>query len=136
MCITFFDIIILFDYIKKTKSSSLQMKYKKIVKILIKDVELKMWEATLMPEAQYGTDGKMVKDASGKILNTGKMKEYTTYIFRDLVGEKLEIMSAKNNFRELEGETVNVVLNLRKTSFQGKTETKVSLDTVERAIKN
>jgi len=105
------------------------------VKILIKDIELKMWEKQEIPEAEIGTDGKMVKDASGKIKKTGRMKEYTNYIFRDLMGEKLEILSAKNNFRELEGENCDVVLNLRKTSFQGKTETKVSLDNVERTIK-
>lgn len=103
------------------------------MKILIKDVELKMWEKLELPEAEIGTDGKMVKDVNGKIKNTGRMKEYTNYTFRDLSGEKLEIMTAKNQYRELECQNCNVVLNLSKRSFQGKTETKVTLDAVEKA---
>lgn len=102
------------------------------MKIILKDVELKMWEKVEMPEAEIGTDGKVVKDENGKIKNTGKMKEYTMYTFRDLLGEKLEIMSAKNDFRQFENSQnkIEVTLELRKTSFQGKTETKVSLVSV------
>jgi len=46
------------------------------------------------------------------------------------MGETLEVMSAKNSFRDLENKNVNVILNLTKKSFQGKSETKVSLDSV------
>jgi len=100
------------------------------MKVHLKDLELKMWSKTEMPEALKGADGKMVKDEKGKIVNTGKKIEYTTYTFRDLLGEVLEIMSAKNQFRDLEGKNCDVILNLTRNSFQGKTETKISLDSV------
>jgi len=103
---------------------------------LIKDIELKMWEATPMPEAEIGTDGKMVRDqATGKVKNTGKSIEYTTYTFRDLLGETLKIMSRNNKFREFEGKTVNLVLNVIRKEFMGKTDTKINIKEVELAKK-
>jgi len=97
------------------------------MKVTIKDLEVKLWEKTEMPEALKGADGKMVKDEKGKVVNTGKMVEYTTYTFRDITGETLKLMTAKNQFRELEGSTIDLVLNLTRREFQGKTETKVAL---------
>lgn len=99
------------------------------MKIILKDIELKMWEKNELPETQKNEQGKIVNDENGKPLKTGKMIEYTNYIFRDALGEKLEILSAKNNFREFENSKKNltVILNLTKRSFQGKTDTKVSL---------
>jgi len=98
------------------------------MKVNISDLELKMWKKEMMPENLKGADGKFQKDENGKFIKSGKEVEYTTYTFRDLTGEVLEIMSAKNDLREQEGKTGLVVLNLTRRSFQGKTETKVSLD--------
>lgn len=81
-----------------------------------KDVKLVMWEKTLMPESTAG------KDATGKSVftKTGKMIEMTTYTFRDVVGEKLVVLSKDNNFRTLEGEDVEIVLDVVFNDFQKK----------------
>lgn len=98
----------------------------KKMKITIQGMELRMWESTTMPEAMKGADGKLVKDEKGKIVNTGKTLEYTTYTFRDMLGEVIKVMSSKNNYREFENKSGDLILNLTRKEFQGKAETKVT----------
>jgi hypothetical protein len=94
----------------------------------IECVALKMWSKKDMPEAKKGADGKIEKDPNtGKIINTGNTIEYTEYVFRDLMGETLKIMSANNKFRDLENKEGTLFLNIEKKEFMGKTETRVSL---------
>jgi len=79
---------------------------------------------------QYGSsgaDGKIEKDQNGKIINTGNTIEYTEYVFRDLMGETIKIMSANNKFREFENKSGNLVLNIERKEFGGKTENRIAL---------
>lgn len=99
--------------------------------IVVPDMELKMWEKTLIAENLKGTDGKLVKE-NGKTVKTGKVIEYTTYTFRNIAGEVEKIMSLKSDFRALEGKQVTVSFGINRSEFQGKTECKMSLvDVVE-----
>jgi len=95
--------------------------------IVVPDMELKMWEKTLLPENLKGTDGKVMKGADGKNAKTGKMIEYTTYTFRNLLGETEKIMSLKSEFRELENKLCTVSFGVNRSEFGGKTECKMSL---------
>lgn len=89
---------------------------------------LKFWESSMLPEAKRDNSGKIMKDPqTGKFLNTGNHVEYTTYTFRDFTGETFKIMSAKNDFRSLENEDVEVTLDITRKEFQGKSDTRVSL---------
>ena len=104
--------------------------------IIVPDMELKMWEATNLPENLKGADGKVVKGVDGKNAKTGKMIEYTTYTFRNLTGEVEKIMSLKSEFRALEGKLVTVSFGINRSEFQGKTDCKMSLiDVVEQKKK-
>jgi len=94
-------------------------------------IELKMWEAKQLPEALKGGDGKIVKDEKGKVMNTGKMIEYTEYTFRDITGEVIKIMSANNNYRELENKAVILTLDLTRKEFQGKAEWRGAIKNIE-----
>jgi len=97
-----------------------------IFKAVEKDVKLKMWERTLMPESS-------MQEVNGKkqFVKTGKEVEMTTYIFTDLVGDKLVILSKDNNFRTLEGEEVIITVKIEFNDFAKKN--RVSLVGIEKA---
>lgn len=98
--------------------------------IELENVEMKMWESKLLPEALRGEDGKIKKDEKGKILNTGKMIEYTDYTFRDLLGEVIKIMTLNNKWRDLENQKVVVSLDLTRKEFQGRAEWRASIKNI------
>jgi len=79
-----------------------------------------MWERTMMPESSA------VKDAStGKtnFVKTGKEVEMTTYTFRDEFGDKLIILTKKNDFRQLEGAKGILSLDVKFDEFSKKIKT-------------
>jgi len=87
----------------------------------VEDVKLVMWEKVDMPESVAG------KDVAGKTVfnKTGKTIEMTNYIFRDGFGEKLVAMSKDNAYRTLEGEMVDIAVDIQFNDFTKKN--KVSL---------
>jgi len=87
-----------------------------------KDVKMVMWEKTEMPESI------MSKDKEGKTVftKTEKVLEMTTYIFRDIVGEKLVILSKDNGFRTMEGKDVKITLDVVFNDFQKKNRVTLS----------
>lgn len=80
------------------------------------DVQMIMWEKTLMPES------KPEKDEKGKtqFVKTGNKVEMTTYTLRDGFGDKLVLLSSNNNFRTLEGKKVNVTMEIKFDEFNRK----------------
>jgi len=90
-----------------------------------KDVKMVMWEKTEMPESIMSKD----KDNKSVFNKTGKMIEMTTYIFRDIVGEKLVILSKDNAFRQMEGKDVKITLDVIFNDFQKKN--RISLSKLE-----
>jgi len=87
----------------------------------LQEVKLVMYEKTLMPESiMQEVDGKK------KFVKTGKDTEMTTYTFRDGFGEKLVILSKDNGYRNLEGETVDIVLEVVFNDFQKKNTVKLA----------
>jgi len=80
-----------------------------------KDVKMVMWEKTEMPESNI-----IEKDGKKSFVKTGKMIEMTTYTFRDIVGEKLVILSKDNSFRLMEGKDVKIALDVVFNDFQKK----------------
>jgi len=93
---------------------------------LEKDVKLKMWERTMMPESNM-----VEKDGKKQFEKTGGTTEMTTYIFRDYAGETLKILSKDNSFRGLEGEEVKIGIEVVFNDFQNKN--RVSLVSVAKA---
>lgn len=95
----------------------------------IENVKLLMWEQTLMKEsvATKGTDGKTI------FTKTDKDLEYTTYVFRDFVGEKIVLTSKNNSYRTLEGEDVTINLSIKYDDFNRKN--KISLTSIEKTGK-
>jgi len=95
----------------------------------INDLKLVMFERTLMPESI------MKKDDKGKTVfeKTGQKTEMTTYTFRDGFGEKLVFLSKENGYRSLEGETVDIELEVSYDEFNRKS--KVALISVEKTKK-
>jgi len=84
------------------------------------DVKLKMWEKTLMPESiMEKLDGKTV------FKKTGQKIEMTTYTFVDGFGEKLVFLSSENGYRNLEGETVDIVMEVEYNDFSKKNRLKL-----------
>lgn len=82
----------------------------------LENVELVMWEKTMMPESV------MSKDEKGKTVftKTGVKNEYTKYIFRDLVGDKLVFVSKVNDYRNLERKRVDLEIDLSHDDFSGR----------------
>lgn len=80
------------------------------------DVQMLMWEKTLMPES------KAEKDEKGKtvFVKTGNKVEMTTYTLRDGFGDKLVVLSSNNDYRTLEGKKVNVVMEVKFDEFNRK----------------
>lgn len=104
--------------------------------IELKNVELKMWEGSFLPEALKGEDGKIQKDDKGKIINTGRKIEYTIYTFRDLFGEVIKIMTLNSTYRQFENQSVVVTLDLTRKEFQGKSEWRGAIKSVVLAEKS
>jgi len=99
-----------------------------IFKAVEKDVKLKMWERTMMPESTM-----VEKDGKKQFVKTGKEMEMTTYIFTDVVGDKLVILSKDNNFRTLEGEEVIITVKIEFNDFRK--QNRVTLVGIEKAKK-
>ena len=82
-------------------------------------VKLVMFEKTELPDSD-------IKEVDGKkvFIKNGKVTEYTTYTFRDMVGDKYIAVSKNNDYRIHEGKfciiTVDVVHNdfTRKTAVR------------------
>jgi len=92
------------------------------------DVVLKMWEKTMMPESNMGEkDGKKV------FVKTGNMIEMTTYTFIDGFGEKLVFLSKNNNFRDLEGSKVEIVIGIEYNDF--KKQNRIVLESLSKSKK-
>jgi len=85
------------------------------MKIII-NTKLVMWEKTEMPESV------MEKDEAGKTVfrKTGKKVENSTYHFRDEFGDKLSFMSPNNNYRNLEGQDIELELEIGYDDFKRK----------------
>jgi len=85
-------------------------------------VKLVMFEKVMMPESEMkeGSDGKKT------FVKTGKEVEMTAYTFRDGFGDKLEFTSKENGYRNLEGEIVDIEIDVKLNSFTRKIQTKLS----------
>jgi len=72
---------------------------------------------------------KATKDKDGKTIftKTDKDLEYTNYIFRDLAGDKIVLMSKNNTFRELEGLECNIDINITFDEFKRRNRYALSL---------
>jgi len=78
----------------------------------IPDVKLVFFERTDMPESSMQeVDGKK------QFVKTGKTVEMTTYTFRTSDGEKLVLMSKNNSYRNLEGELVDIDIEVKYNEF-------------------
>jgi len=87
----------------------------------IQKVKLMFYEKTMMPES------KMEEDSKGKksFVKTGGEVEMTTYTFRDDSGDKIIFLSKENGYRSLEGEYVDITLDIRFNDFTKKVQTKL-----------
>jgi len=87
---------------------------------VMNQVKLVMFERTMMPESTMETvNGKK------EFVKTGKEVEMTTYTFRDGFGDKLVMLSKENGYRDLEGELVDITLDVKYNDFTKKTQTKL-----------
>lgn len=102
------------------------MKLNKISSTL-DSVKLVMFERTMMPESEM-----KVVNGKKEFIKTGKEVENTTYTFRDSFGDKLIIMSKNNSFRTLEGEVVDLVIEVAYNDFQKKN--RVSLVSCSKSV--
>jgi len=87
--------------------------------VTIERVKLALYEARSLPERKKGEDGKWTP--------TGNKTEMTMYTFRDEFGEVLKFL-ASNKYRELEGQEVNISLDVTYDDYNNKN--KVSLKDV------
>jgi len=87
----------------------------------LQNVKLVMFERTMMPEST-------MKEVDGKksFVKTGNEVEMTTYTFRDGMGDKFVTMSKDNSYRSLEGEMVDISVELKHNSFTNKTQTSLA----------
>jgi len=86
----------------------------------LQQVKLVMFEKTDMPSSDMKeVDGKKV------FVKNGKFEEMTTYTLRDGFGNKIVTMSKNNDFRALEGEIVDVELDLVFNDFTRKTQVRL-----------
>jgi len=99
-----------------------------LFKTVDKSVELKMWEKTMMPEStMQEVDGKK------KFVKTGKEVEMTTYTFRDEFGDKLVILTKKNDYRALEGSKGVLEFDIKLDDFSKKIKTSFNSFTPSKA---
>jgi len=75
----------------------------------------------MLPESE-------MKDVDGKksFIKTGREVEMTTYTFRDAGGDLLQILSKENGYRSLEGEVVDVDLDVKMNNFTKKVGVKLA----------
>jgi len=87
----------------------------------LQKVKLIMFEKTMLPESE-------MKEISGKkeFVKTGKETEFTTYTFRDGMGDKLVLLSKDNSYRSFEGEIVDIEIDVKHNEFTKKTQTKLA----------
>jgi len=74
----------------------------------IKNVTLKMWEKKMLPSTSM-VEGKRVK--------TGGQDELTSYVFTDEFGTKLVFLSKNSDYRQLEGHTGELQVELSHDEF-------------------
>jgi len=86
----------------------------------LEGVKLLMFERTLMPESNM-----QVVNGKKEFVKTGKDIEMTTYTFRDSFGDKLVFVSKDNNYRTLEGDLVDIVIDVVFNDFQKKNQVKL-----------
>lgn len=92
----------------------------------LQKVKLVMFEKTMMKDSEMKeVDGKKV------FVKNGQETEFTTYTFRDSFGEKLVILSKENSYRALEGETVDIEVEIVYNEFGRKN--RVSLASVKKS---
>jgi len=94
----------------------------------LQKVKLIMFEKVEMPESEMKENEKTGKK---EFIKTGKKVEMTSYTFRDAFGDKLVLLSKNNEYRNLEGETVDIEVELKHNAFTNKTQ--VSLAQVRKA---
>lgn len=75
--------------------------------------KLVMFERTMMPEST-----QQVVNGKKEFVKTGKEVEMTTYTFRDTMGDKLVFLSKDNSYRDFEGESVDIVVDITYNEFQ------------------
>lgn len=87
----------------------------------LQKVKLVMFERTMLPEST-------MKEVDGKksFVKTGQEVEMTTYTFRDGMGDKFVILSKENGYRNLEGETVDIELDIKLNEFTRKPALKLA----------
>jgi len=87
----------------------------------LQNVKLVMFERTMMPEST-------MKEVDGKksFVKTGNEVEMTTYTFRDGMGDKFVTMSKDNSYRTLEGEMVDIELDIKLNEFTRKAQIKLA----------
>jgi len=89
----------------------------------LQKVKLFMFEASSMPGSEKQTvNGKTVFVKNPALAPV----EMTKYTFRDGMGQKFEIMTKENGYRSLEGEIVDVALDVSTDDFTGRTKVKLA----------
>jgi len=87
------------------------------------EVKLIMWEKTEMPDSDMVTNEKTGKK---EFVKNGKTTEMTTYTLRDGFGNKFVVLSKDNSYRSLEGEMVEISVDLVYNDFNRKTQIKLA----------
>lgn len=79
------------------------------------EVKLVMYEKIMMPEST-------MQEVNGKkqFVKTGNKVEMTTYTFRDGFGDKLVVTSKDSSYRNLEGELVDLIIEVSTNDFTKK----------------
>jgi len=85
-------------------------------------LKLAFFENTDLPESIAS------KDDNGKTIftKTGKKVPYTTYTFRDQLGEKLIFLSNNDTWRALEGELVDIEVEISYDDYKRTTKTRLA----------
>jgi len=87
----------------------------------LQKVKLVMYEKTMLPESEMREEG-----GKKSFVKTGKEVEMTTYTFRDGAGDKLILLSKENGYRNLEGEVVDITLDVKFNDFTKKAQVKLA----------
>jgi len=87
----------------------------------LQKVKLMFYEKTMLPESKMQeVDGKK------SFVKTGGEVEMTTYTFRDASGDKLIVLSKENGYRALEGELVDIDVDIKYNEFTKKLQVKLA----------
>jgi len=89
----------------------------------LQKVKLVMFEASTMPGSEKQIVGGKTVFVKNPLLPTVEMTKYT---FRDAMGQKFEVMTKENGYRSLEGESVDVTVDIATDQFTGKTRVKLA----------